>query len=61
MGKTSWWMICFSRLYHRFILPLRRKILVAEQWDRTWPPIGLRAPPATKVIVAPGSAKESIV
>lgn len=24
--------------------------------DRIWPPIGLSAPPATKVIVAPGSA-----
>jgi hypothetical protein len=31
---------------------------VAEACDKMWPPIGLRAPPATKVIVAPGSAHE---
>lgn len=38
-------------------IPLRRNIRVAEAWDRMCPPIGLRAPPATKVIVAPGSAR----
>lgn len=29
---------------------------MAEAWDRICPPIGLRAPPATNVMVAPGSA-----
>ena len=37
--------------------PFRRNILVADACERIWPPIGLRAPPATKVIVAPGSAE----
>ncbi|TFL06062.1 hypothetical protein BDV98DRAFT_136911 [Pterulicium gracile] len=36
--------------------PLRRNILVADACERMWPPIGLRAPPATNVMVAPGSA-----
>lgn len=35
---------------------MRRKILVADACDRMWPPIGFSAPPATNVIVAPGSA-----
>jgi hypothetical protein len=38
-------------------IPLRRNIRVDEECDRICPPIGLRAPPATKVIVAPGSAR----
>jgi hypothetical protein len=37
--------------------PLRRNILVADACERICPPIGLSAPPATKVIVAPGSAE----
>lgn len=36
--------------------PLRRNILVADACERICPPIGFKAPPATKVIVAPGSA-----
>ncbi|KIL71708.1 hypothetical protein M378DRAFT_155314 [Amanita muscaria Koide BX008] len=38
--------------------PLRRNILVADAWDRIWPPMGFSAPPATNVMVAPGSATD---
>lgn len=39
---------------------MRRKILVADACDRMWPPIGFSAPPATNVIVAPGSAEHDM-
>jgi hypothetical protein len=42
-----------SQLRHK---PFRRNNLVAEAWDKIWPPMGFSAPPATNVIVAPGSA-----
>jgi len=33
---------------------------VADAWERICPPIGFKAPPATNVMVAPGSARESV-
>ena len=41
-------------------IPLRRKILVADACDKMWPPIGFSAPPATNVMVAPGSAMRGV-
>ena len=41
-------------------IPLRRKILVADACDKMWPPIGFSAPPATNVMVAPGSAMHGV-
>ena len=41
-------------------IPLRRKILVADACDKMWPPIGFSAPPATNVMVAPGSATHGV-
>ena len=45
-----------STCFKAMVAPFRRYIRVAEAWDRICPPIGFSAPPATKVIVAPGSA-----
>ena len=41
-------------------IPLRKKTLVADACDKMWPPIGFSAPPATKVMVAPGSATHGV-
>lgn len=39
---------------------MRKKILVADACDKMWPPIGFNAPPATNVMVAPGSATHGV-
>jgi hypothetical protein len=40
--------------------PLRRNMRVADACERMWPPMGFSAPPATNVMVAPGSASTMV-
>jgi hypothetical protein len=44
-----------------FYIPFRKNILVADACERICPPMGLSAPPATKVMVAPGSAVKGVM
>lgn len=41
-------------------VPFRKNMRVADACERICPPMGLRAPPATKVMVAPGSAMQNV-
>ena len=53
MSKRECWCSDWSFVMKQ---PFRRNIRVADAWERIWPPMGFKAPPATNVIVAPGSA-----